>query len=455
MVGTVLRDPRAFLLPVVGCALLTAAALVGGCARAVNGRRARRRTGGRPARPIPVADLLIEPTRFPEQYPAAVLPSEGRRPRAARDRRCACRIRGDAARMCAAAQLAPSSAAVQGTDPTAAPASSSRSPGRRRRCAPGSISSPNARRSPARSAGDVSEVSEVTVDLPPRAAGGRRRQLRGRPDGDLGVFARTSDTGCVTLVALVDDVRVTASWQQQGASERRRTPRRWTACSPTRCSRCAADSALASHTQSRVHPQPPPPGPARPLPVGGAPHRQDMTTSHSDFQLNRPGALIAALPAVLGFVPEKSLVLVTIDRGEMGCVMRVDLSPELSDTVGHLAEVAAAARPDAAIAVVVDDEGAGCRLCNEEYRALATATLRDCLAGHGIELLDFHVVDTVGRGRTVALSWTAAGAPSTTPRRRRWRWRRCWTVAGCTPAATSSRRSSRSPTRPRARRWPA
>lgn len=40
-----------------------------------------------------------------------------------------------------------------------------------------------------------------------------------------------------------------------------------------------------------------------------------MTTSHSpDFQLNRPGVLIAALPAVLGFVPENSLVLLTVDR---------------------------------------------------------------------------------------------------------------------------------------------
>ena len=44
-----------------------------------------------------------------------------------------------------------------------------------------------------------------------------------------------------------------------------------------------------------------------------------MTTSQPpDFHLNRPGVLIAALPAVLGFVPEKSLVLVTVDRGEMG-----------------------------------------------------------------------------------------------------------------------------------------
>lgn len=122
-----------------------------------------------------------------------------------------------------------------------------------------------------------------------------------------------------------------------------------------------------------------------------------MTTSQPDFQLNRPGALIAALPAVLGFVPEKSLVLVTVDRGEMGCVMRVDLSPELFGSVSHVAEVAAAARPDAAIAVVVDAEGAGCRLCNDEYRELAKS-LRDCLAEHGIELLDIHIVDRVDAG---------------------------------------------------------
>ena len=84
-----------------------------------------------------------------------------------------------------------------------------------------------------------------------------------------------------------------------------------------------------------------------------------MTTSQTpDFHLNRPGVLIAALPAVLGFVPEKSLVLVTIDRGDMGCVMRVDLSDELVDSLGHVADVAASARPDSAIAVVIDEEGA-------------------------------------------------------------------------------------------------
>ncbi len=123
-----------------------------------------------------------------------------------------------------------------------------------------------------------------------------------------------------------------------------------------------------------------------------------MTTSQPhDFHLNRPGALIAALPAVLGFVPEKSLVLVTVDRGEMGCVMRVDLSDELPSSLGQLADVAAAANPDSAIAVVIDEAGAGCRLCNDEYRHLATM-LTTSLADRGIELLAAHVVDRVAAG---------------------------------------------------------
>lgn len=123
-----------------------------------------------------------------------------------------------------------------------------------------------------------------------------------------------------------------------------------------------------------------------------------MTTSQSpDFRLNRPGVLIAALPAVLGFVPEKSLVLVTVDHGALGCVMRVDLSDDLTGCIEHIVEVAAAARPDSAIAVVVDEEGASCRMCNDEYRELA-ATLANTLAARGIELLAAHVVDRVATG---------------------------------------------------------
>lgn len=122
-----------------------------------------------------------------------------------------------------------------------------------------------------------------------------------------------------------------------------------------------------------------------------------MTKQRSDFQLNRPGAVIAALPAVLGFVPEKSLVLVSIDGGQLGSVMRVDLSAALADRIGHLAEVAATAGPEAAIAVIVDADGAGCPMCNEEFRKLCR-TLTDELSRHDIVLWAAHVVDRVAAG---------------------------------------------------------
>ncbi|GAQ40694.1 hypothetical protein MPS_5315 [Mycobacterium pseudoshottsii JCM 15466] len=56
-----------------------------------------------------------------------------------------------------------------------------------------------------------------------------------------------------------------------------------------------------------------------------------MTKHRSEFELNRPAALIAALLAILGFVPEKSLVLVSLDDGELGSVLRADLSEDLVD----------------------------------------------------------------------------------------------------------------------------
>lgn len=122
-----------------------------------------------------------------------------------------------------------------------------------------------------------------------------------------------------------------------------------------------------------------------------------MTTHREDFELSRPGALIAALPAVLGFVPEKSLILVSLGDGILGSVMRVDLSDELVDRLEHLAEVAAAAAPEAVIAVIVDADGAYCPSCNEEYRQLAVA-LAEALSQHNIELWATHLVDQVALG---------------------------------------------------------
>ncbi len=122
-----------------------------------------------------------------------------------------------------------------------------------------------------------------------------------------------------------------------------------------------------------------------------------MTKQRPDFELNRPGAVIAALPAVLGFVPEKSLVLISIDDGELGSVMRVDLSEALADRIGPLAEVASAAGPEAAIAVIVDADGAGCPMCNEDYRDLC-ATLTEELSQRDIVVWAAHVVDRVAAG---------------------------------------------------------
>ena len=123
-----------------------------------------------------------------------------------------------------------------------------------------------------------------------------------------------------------------------------------------------------------------------------------MTKHRADFELNRPGALIAALPAVLGFVPEKSLVLVSLDRGELGSVMRIDsVRGRLLDRVEHLAEVAAAAAPEAAIAVIVDADGAHCPRCNEDYRQLCTV-LAEALSQNDIELWAAHVVDRIAAG---------------------------------------------------------
>jgi hypothetical protein len=133
--------------------------------------------------------------------------------------------------------------------------------------------------------------------------------------------------------------------------------------------------------------------------VGAGCHGRHMTPSpHTpDFRINRPGSLIAALPAVLGFVPEKSLVLATIESGELGCVLRTDLSLAMREGTAHLAEVAAAGDPHAVIAVIVDADGADCVHCHENHATLAEDVAIE-LSARGIELLAVHVVDRIDAG---------------------------------------------------------
>ncbi|MEU9807377.1 DUF4192 domain-containing protein [Mycobacterium sp. NPDC050853] len=111
-----------------------------------------------------------------------------------------------------------------------------------------------------------------------------------------------------------------------------------------------------------------------------------------DFRLNRPSALIAALPAMLGFAPEDSLVVVTLVDGLVEAILRRDLC-DLHDPDGEafaaLAKMVGLGPTDAVIVVVIsadlDDLEAG-----DIIRRLAKH-----MEPHGISLLAGHTVDRV------------------------------------------------------------
>jgi hypothetical protein len=217
MVGSALRIPRVCGLSVACCAVLTVAALVGGCARVVAGSARAGDPQSRPARPIPVADLLIEPTRFPTQYPAAVLPQKD-------VDRVLAEIDGVPAGSdvkppeCAPLPvLTEQKAAVQGIDDESGsrlvvtvlrPVPSLRARAAQLTECPSFTST---------SGGQTADVSTVTVDLapPPPVDADDSYAV------DQAVTSQTSqgDSRTLTLVALVDDVQVTASWQQSGSSD--------------------------------------------------------------------------------------------------------------------------------------------------------------------------------------------------------------------------------------------
>ena len=121
--------------------------------------------------------------------------------------------------------------------------------------------------------------------------------------------------------------------------------------------------------------------------------------SHSSFRITSPGSLIGAIPAVLGFVPAKSLVLVTVEKGRLGAVLRADLSADLIDHADRLAGAAASAGAESVIIVIVDDDGALCPMCKDDHGRLCEA-IGGALAGHEISVSAAHVVDVIGVGGT-------------------------------------------------------
>jgi hypothetical protein len=110
------------------------------------------------------------------------------------------------------------------------------------------------------------------------------------------------------------------------------------------------------------------------------------------------GTVAESLLGVLGFEPVESLVVVAVHGGEVGCVMRLDLSDAaLPDAPQRLADLAVRSGADGVVAVVVSAEGASCRMCGDQFRDLAR-DLTAALERHGAQLLDAIVVDRIEAG---------------------------------------------------------
>lgn len=111
-------------------------------------------------------------------------------------------------------------------------------------------------------------------------------------------------------------------------------------------------------------------------------------------KITTPGQLIAAIPAVLGFSPENSLVLVTREGKDLGAFMRVDLDDQVREKLPDLIDVAVAERADSMIAVFVDERRGRARTHRRIY-----ADLDSRLRERGMSLYAGHVVDRIAAGR--------------------------------------------------------
>lgn len=122
----------------------------------------------------------------------------------------------------------------------------------------------------------------------------------------------------------------------------------------------------------------------------------DLHTTFRPERIDRPESVIAAVPWLLGFVPQLSVVLVLISKGALVCTLRADLADVVrvpEQLVCHAGPVGA----DAAIAVVVDEHGASCRMCAETRSDLISA-LNTALEARGIELYGAYAVDRIATG---------------------------------------------------------
>ncbi|QIV79507.1 DUF4192 domain-containing protein [Mycolicibacterium frederiksbergense] len=110
------------------------------------------------------------------------------------------------------------------------------------------------------------------------------------------------------------------------------------------------------------------------------------------LDITAPNSLIAAIPFVLGFRPENSMLVVTVADKVLGAVMRVDLDGDTAEYTGRLAIAAASQGADEAVVVVVDAHG------EDRSHTELIDTFTDALTIRGVRLLGAFVVDEITAG---------------------------------------------------------
>lgn len=139
----------------------------------------------------------------------------------------------------------------------------------------------------------------------------------------------------------------------------------------------------------------------RPTSWGGPGGPPTTSDAGPPLQLRGGDALLAAVPSLLGFVPARSLVLVSLrgsDGRRVGLCARLDLPRPgelpavLDDLAAPLAAVVAEDGAVAAVLVVVDDRGPG------EDHDPVVAALVAALAGWGVPVADTLGVDRFAAG---------------------------------------------------------
>lgn len=119
------------------------------------------------------------------------------------------------------------------------------------------------------------------------------------------------------------------------------------------------------------------------------------------YALDSGSSVIEALPAVFGFTPVDSLIVLSVGPGgDLRSALRLDLADALGDvaaTAGRFAYLVERHGGVGAVVVVVSREGALCPVCADRYGELVAA-LKAALAECDAEVSGTYVVDRVEAG---------------------------------------------------------